>query len=141
MNVVHIRINSQCIHSNIARRRGQIAYNVCIPHSIHQHFALLSLRSIAGPFENAIRQTETDCTTDLTASCLNGFITIVIIIIIIIIIIVSFLSVMVWVSAYLVSLYLSFGFIISTAAMYFLNDFLTNRAISSCVNSDTDLKP
>jgi hypothetical protein len=136
MHVGHIRINSQCIHSNIARRRRQIADNVCIPHSTHQYVALLSLRSAAGQFENAIRQTEMDCMTDLTAFCLNGFITIIIIIIITTII--SFLSVMVWVSACLVSLYLSFGLIISTAAMYFLIDFLAYRAISSCVNSDTD---
>jgi hypothetical protein len=40
---------------------------------------------------------------------------------------------MVWVSASL-----SFVFIISTAAMYFLNDFLAYKTISLCVKSDTD---
>ena len=70
MHVVHIRINSQRIHSNIARRRRQIAYNVCIPHSTHQYVALLSLRSAAGPFENAIRQNEMGGTRQPTAPCL-----------------------------------------------------------------------
>ena len=85
IHIAHIRINSQRIHRNTARRRRQIAYNVCIPYSTHQYVALLSLLSATGWFANAIRQTEMGHTRQLTAPYRNGFITIVVVVIIIII--------------------------------------------------------